>query len=334
MKLILKNRNDRSINIGIIIIFILGILVQSCNTDFHIEDEVLNSEFITKENGMQNWKSQIERIINMPPNILVESNIRLLSYDVINEGIRSPAEENDYRIALKSDENMIPLYSDDLKSVEAISKKEMSIRSSQYQKFTEKGGNAFLDNVKLQGAKILILKWSNNGIETNTICAVSDKEGIIYDNFITNFFEIKEPSIKLVQEIGGNNEYVNTIPRLKSGSENSNFTGRVIWTFTATADWIFGPERGEAKITHDGYYTNGEFTYHDYNVTHYFLLGNSAAQITATNSNTIAYGYGFSTPYITIKLEFSQNSYNVTFTGSGIGSKSGGQGSHTHPLTY
>lgn len=289
---------------------------------------------MTKKDVIQDWRSQLENIISMPSKILVKSDIRLLGYEIINNGINNPIEEGSYKAALKSDEEMIPLYADDLNSIEVISKEEMRLRSSRHQKFTEERGDAFLDNIKLQGAKILRLKWSNKGVVTNTICAVSDKDGIIYDNFITNFFEIKDPSIKLTKVRWGGNERAGTIPRLKSASENSNFTGQIIWEFTASADWIWGSERGEIKITHDGHYSNGYFTYHDYNATHYFLLGNSAAEVSAIDHNTIAYGYGFSTPYITINLKFTGQTYEVSFTGSGFGSQSGGQGTHTHPLTY
>jgi hypothetical protein len=186
--------------------------------------------------------------------------------------------------------------------------------------------------MELKGAKILRLKWNNNGIETNTVCAVSDRDGIIYDNFITNFFVMKEPTIVCTQDGRCNNLIANTTPRLKTGSEGSNFTGIAHWTYTDGANWIWGSERGSVTITHDGYYSSGGFSHHNFNASHYFSLGNSDAKVSEIGNNTIAYGYGFSTPLITINITLTGSNYNVSF-GSMIGSTSGGNGQHSHPLT-
>jgi hypothetical protein len=69
-------------------------------------------------------------------------------------------------------------------------------------------------------------------------------------------------------------------------------TSTATWTLTNRADWLWGSERGEAVITHTGYYSRGSFNYHNYSASHYMTLGNSDAQVTAINSKTIAYGYG------------------------------------------
>jgi hypothetical protein len=309
-----------------------GITIQSCS-DYY-DDEDINPNIIdtrmTKEGEYHNWKSQLEKIMNTPPAILATNGIELLGYEIISNSVDNSIDENNYKNAIKSDGNMIPFYSDDLKSIKAISKKEMILRSSQHQKFTIEEGDKFLDNIKLKGAKILRLKWNNNGIETNTVCAVSDKDGIIYDNFITNCFVMKEPTIVCTQD--GRTDNGIMTPRLKTASENSDFTGMVSWTRTDVAEWIWGSDRGRVTITHDGHYSNGSFSHHNFNASHYFSLGNSEAKVSVVNSNTIAYGYGLSTPYISISITLTGSNYTVSFSTT-IGSHCGGSGQHTHPLT-
>lgn len=223
---------------------------------------------------------------------------------------------------------MIPFYSDNFKTIKGISKEEANLRSSQNQKFTIKDGEKLLENLDLKGSKIIRLKWNNNGCETNTICAVSEKEGIIYDNFITNFFIVKDVDITCSQ-YAKINTAGNMIPRLKSASESAS-SGSLIWTLTAVADWIWGSERGRVTITHTGYYTSGHFRYHNYDADHYFNIGNSDAKVSQVGDQTIAYGYGFSTPSISINITLSGSSYSVSFSSS-FGSTSGGSGQHSHP---
>jgi hypothetical protein len=121
-------------------------------------------------------------------------------------------------------------------------------------------------------------------------------------------------------------------PRLKSVSENSNFTGPISWNITANAYWLSGLERGNVTITHVGHYSNGNFSYHDFNATHYFVVGNSDAKVSEVSSNTIAYGYGLSSPYITISITLTGSNYTVSFSTT-IGSHCGGNGQHSYPLT-
>jgi hypothetical protein len=335
MKQIFNSKKIKAFGLGMVLASMIfaGIFMQSCSRDDILEDIATDTNIISQTRGSEdlNWEDQLESIMNTPPDILVNSKIELLGYEIISDNIDNSIDENNYKNAIKSDENMIPFYSDDFKSVKGITKKEITLRSSQHQKFTPEEGDNFLDEIELQGAKILRLKWNNNGIETNTICAVSDKEGIVYDNFITNFLVIKEPIIVNSQDGKIDSTIANTTPRLKSGSENTNFTGTVLWSISDTALWLWGSERGEVVITHTGYYSSGSFSYHNFNATHYMSIGNSGAIVSQISSNTIAYGYGMSTPYISITITFSGQNYSVQFS-TMIGSTIGGSGQHTHPL--
>ncbi len=306
----------------------VGILLQSCSEeiDYFSDDtndcrniETINTEPI-------DWKSQLEKIINIPPDVLKNSNIELLCYEVVDD-INNPIKENTYKNVLKKDENMFPFFSSDLKTIKAISKKEAIRLKSQHQKFTFEERDKFVDNLNLKEAKTLNLKWNNNGVETNTICIVSEKEGIIYDNFITNTIVIKDPVID-VQIC--TNKVGKMTPRLKSSSEFIISTTQT-WTLKAEATWIWGSDRGHAIITHEGCYSGKKFSYQNYSASHYFALGNSDAQVEKTGKNTIAYGYGFATPLVTINLTFNHPSFNLSFS-TIWGSTAGETGSHSHPL--
>jgi hypothetical protein len=141
---------------------------------------------------------------------------------------------------------------------------------------------------------------------------------------------VKKPEESYVQIQGKHDSIaINKILRLKSGSE-IDFTGSLIWELTSTATWLWGSKRGQVVITHTGYYTNGYFYYHDFSGTHYMSIGNSDVQVTPISYNTITYGYGMSTPLISISITLKGSSYEVNFSGS-IGSTAGGEGQHSHP---
>ncbi len=330
MKQIFKNKRSEILNLCVISVSVvcLSVFIQSCSSD-EFEDISPNGNTNVAVINIEanDWKGQLENIMNLPPDMLQKSGIKLLSYEMI-EDVDNSKDGNHYKTILKEDENMFPLYSNDFRTIKAIAKKEASLRSSQHQAFTFTERDEFLDNLDLDGAKILSLKWDNDGVETNTLCVVSDKDGIVYDNFITNVFVVKDPVIVTAQVV---NEVDNAIPRLKSSSEYPS--DRVMtWTLTAGADWIWGSERGSVIINHEGYYSGRSFIYHDFSASHYFNLGTSDAQVKALGSNAIAYGYGFSTGTITINLTFSYPGYQLTFSGA-LGSKSGGVGQHSHPWT-
>jgi hypothetical protein len=267
------------------------------------------------------WSAQLNKIINDPPSLMINSNITLLNYKELGK-VENSNDEVMYREMLKSNENMFPIYSKDLLAIRAVHKNEAVNLDSEHQKFTNKKGNYFLDNLTLRGGKILVLKWNNNGVEQNTICAVSDKEGILYDNLISNTFIIKDPIISSTTSSA-------TLPRLKSSSEGSTYPpGTYDWTLHHEAYWLWGSGRGEVIINHQGIFNNNGFVSHNFLATHHMTVGNSDAKVKAVNNRTIAYGYGMSTPFISITLSYANGHYTLNFS-STLGSTMGGTGQHT-----
>lgn len=278
----------------------------------------------------QLWMDQLLNIKKSPPEILIRSGINLIDYEVL-DCIDSSTKEIHYKKTLLEDENMMPVYSDNFESIKAITRSEVEVLNSQKnQKYTFDNREKFIENLELIDANIIKLKWNNNGIETSTLCLVSDRKGIIYENFISNVLIIKKPTITTY--INGIKQF-NLKNDISFNADTSNQEGPVRsleWELRAQNDWIWGANRGEAVIRHTAYYDyRGIFEYHNFSASHHFQLGNSDAQVREITPTTIAYGYAFSTPTINISLRFEMDNYSLSF-GMGIGSKSGSTGQHRH----
>ena len=318
--------NIRIFFVVLAVIFCMG----SCNTSFYDEKEMLSH--LGKDSSISLicdniWITQLERIKNQPPNLLNKSGISLVNYELLDL-LDSETKIMNYKNEIKQNENMIPCYIS-IDEIKAITKEEARCSNSSNQLYTFSKLENYVDSVVKLNTKIVRLEWNNNGDIENTLCVVSDKDGILYDNFITNTIVINAPEIS-ESEILNSNLGTNII-RLKTNSESGVVNKYYEWTLKGTASWLWGTERGSAEIVHIGYYDAQErFIYHDFNASHYFILGNSDAEVSEVDLNTIAYGYGFSTPGITISLTFTGQIYTLSFS-STLGSTAGDTGWHTHP---
>jgi len=72
------------------------------------------------------WRGQLQKIIDTPPAILKESGIALLSYSIIDD-IDSDVKALEMKKKLKSEEDMIPSYSKDLKVYRLLQKLKLGI---------------------------------------------------------------------------------------------------------------------------------------------------------------------------------------------------------------
>jgi len=316
-----KKLKNRLVKLNAISIFValisLSGYISSCNKE-SIDGELDMLDFelssrVPKEGSYSSiddgdWRKQLKKIIDSPPSILAESNIKLLEYKVIGR-VNNTEDEIRFRDAIASNANMFPIYSKGYKTIRAVSKKEAIDQHSEHQKFTEEQGNDFLGRLNLHGTEILNLKWNNNGVESNTICAVSDKEGILYDNLITNTFIIGDPIISSTSS-------------LNQGPVTHQ------WEERSEAFWLWGSQRGECKIKHSATYNDNHFLSHSFSASHYISLGNSDAQVSEVSNGVIAYGYGMSTPFITITLTYTAGNYTLTFS-TMLGSTMGGTGQHS-----
>jgi hypothetical protein len=296
-------------------------MLQSCSDAFDdIAPYNTDTDIVSQTDGEESltWEERLEKIMNTPPNIMINSGIALLGYEIISDNIDNAVDENFYKEEIKADENMIPSYSDDLKSLTAITKSEATLKSSPHQTFNFEEGDKLVDNLNLKGAKILKLKWNNNGVETNTVCAVSDKDGIIYDNFISNCFE-RETEESVVVSQNETTDNLAKTPRLKGGSETVSSDGTILtWTYTDKLTPLSGGTSGPSvTIKHIGYYKNGNLYNHTCSATPSNSPGKAAAEARTTTNQTIVFGYGLAeSSSVSITITKTASSYNVTFTSS------------------
>ncbi|MDR1119415.1 MAG: hypothetical protein LBM08_00680, partial [Dysgonamonadaceae bacterium] len=80
-------------------IVFFGITIQSCSNYFDDGDIVSNivDANITDENEYHNWEVQLEKIMIAPPDILVNSGIELLGYEIISDNIDNSIDDNNYK---------------------------------------------------------------------------------------------------------------------------------------------------------------------------------------------------------------------------------------------
>lgn len=322
------------------ILIAFGILLAGCS-NFDIEDFDTQSN-LSKDNtedfdfirtkakspdNITNWRDQLRIIMNARPEIMSKSNITLKKYEEIGV-ISDDLDKQNVETSLSNESNMYPLYSDDFKTVKGVSKS--CIKGEKLSNYTFDKRDDFIKNYVQKGMKTLRLVWDNNGMEETTTCVVCEKKGVIYDNFISNCMVIKEIKSDLVKI-----NKINESPIIKTRSEpgNSGYTGGLMHSEGITATWLWGSDRGEAGITHTGYYSQGNFTYHNYNAYHSMTIGNSDAQIQELDSKRVAYGYALSTPAISITLSFTGSSYSLSFS-TMLGSTGGSTGAHAFPATY
>jgi hypothetical protein len=287
--------------------------MQSCSDAFDDDPYITDTDIVSQTNWEESltWEERLEKIMNTPPNIMVNSGIELLGYEIISDNIDNTIDENRYKEAIKADENMIPLYSDDMKFVTALTKRNAILKSSLHQTFHFEKGDEFVDNMNLKGAKILKLKWNNNGTETNTVCIVSDKDGILYDNFLSHCFENETEESIVVSQNEATDSIIKT-PRLKAGTE-APLNGTISWSLTGKLTNISsGSVLASVQISHTASYYNGNLCFHYASCFPLSLGGSAHGKARTINSNTIAYGYGLS-PLSSISIQITEygSSYNV-----------------------
>lgn len=263
------------------------------------------------------WNLLLEKLGKKGADIIPNINISLTDY----ESICKITDNNlqDVKNALIESLTLIPCYDNNntifrvLTNVNDIAD---ATESSNANYNLNRRNDYIKDEIK-PGMNLLKLRWNYNDTIAYTYCVVSDKSGIVYDDFITN---------TVIFESSTTNK---TNKRQKTRGEDPHFTGSWTWTLTQNAYWLWGSERGMAQITHICYYNDGRIIGQDSDAYAYMTIGNSEAERTEIEYNKIAYGYGLSTPLVDITLTYESGAYSLSFSTS-LGSKVGDTGTHTH----
>lgn len=295
---------------------LLLIIFTSCEKGMLCENQ---DEIITKEVGNIDWKSQLNALKENPKDLLVVSGISLIDYQLVDT-IDNNQKLFKYKDVLKEEQDMLPFYNQSMDTIKVLTKKEALNTRSVNQKFTFDRLNEYIDENVQDGMNIIRLTWNNNGTIVNTLCAVSDKKGIVYDCLISNalIFKVEESILDEEESASKPNTRV-LVP----------FTGSRVWTMRVTAEWLWGAERGFAEVAHTGYYRTGSIYGHDCTSHYSFQFGTAKAQATKIGNYTIAYVCAMAAPGITINTGLGSNGYYLDFSGYIPGFTSGDSGSHS-----
>lgn len=303
------------------IIIISSFLVLNCSGSFDEDFYQLNNPCNSQINQLKlidnkiSWRNALNRIIDLKDSLFIDSNISLISYEVIDY----VTDENLFFIQefVKNNSDMIPLYDSLYNVIGVTSTDSINTLHNKSVSYNYKRRDKYIDDNVRDSMLLLKLKWYVNGDVKNSYCVVSENYGIVYDNFITNTMLVNVDIAELTDK------------RIKSRGEDQSFSGSKTWELTATAEWLWGTERGKAVITHTCIYSNNIIIGQDSDAYAYISIGNAVAECTEIADNKISYGYGLATPLIDISLSFANGIYTVNLSSS-LGSNITGSGSHTH----
>lgn len=321
-------RKTRIFTITIAAVFIFIII--SCE-DRSIEPEI-------GENDVK-WKEQLDLALTDGNKALKESNLKILGYKVIGK-LRTNKEIVLLKNEFLSDSQPLPLYSPtNFKKLSLVSIGDINQKKIEASKmgisYDIPGTEKFLARTLKVGQKIIEIEWNNRG-ELLTTKAVVDHNGLVYDNILTNTFLVKknvEGDIQQPMDVQPSFNIDECIPM--PPYEIWQWPQRRTISKHFIADWLWGTERGSAKVSHmvEGYTTTAHgyeekyLTCSSVEATSYMSLGTAGADIKIHTAEYGLRGYSrthwglfLASPTITVIMNYSQGGFSIQVSG-GIGSE-------------
>ncbi|WP_186754183.1 hypothetical protein [Echinicola salinicaeni] len=318
------------LNFRIINLVIFAILFYSCIA----EDSVSPMEYHLKSSSSYEssaeeigWEYKLEYIQNNKIDILESSGIKLVDY-YVNGKVKSLNDIEIVKSNILDDKSFIPLFDKSMEKVKPISIEDAKKMETSAQRYTEDRLISFLDSTVSIGVDIVKILWNYNGSEFYSTCIVSDEQGLIYDNIITNIFILS----------ASQSNVPHSHKRLKSASvETQNGPISFSRTKGGTAYWLWGSERGFAEVYYSvsGMAVNGVKSidsYYQY-ANDYMSIGKSDSKVTVLSAQTgtnghynVTWGWYIATPAFSIELVFTGSSWTVEI-GTSLGTEAHGSGS-------
>jgi hypothetical protein len=210
--------------------------VTSCSHEYNTnvisppdsEYQFLNKKFKIPT-GKYIWEAQLDKAIEHNY-LMQDSELKLEKYSYV----RKVKDMNDFK-NIKSDlinnDAVFPIY-DDLSGNFVVQK----VEDKEFYQFIMndllptspkaiESANDYAYIFEMNDLGLVDLKWHYKGESFNTICLVSDKKGVIYDNLF-NFIVYVIDETRVTEP-----EKENKIPRLKSGTESSNCGNKTSFSY-------------------------------------------------------------------------------------------------------
>jgi hypothetical protein len=185
----------------------LGIFMQSC-TEYE-QQEVVES---MSEQGMILWKQQLESGMKNHASLLKKNGLIIKDF-IYREKINSSDIESVKSILLSNP--IIPVYNDTFDAFTLV-----SLPESDKEKFESILEQIIVPLLGHEDIGIVDIECEYNGETINTICIVSDKQGIIYNSILTNL--VVSTQVKTGIDTMS---IVKNIPRLKAQTETTQQPG-------------------------------------------------------------------------------------------------------------
>lgn len=308
-------------------------LFQSCSNNGEISSSVESK----KDSSSLSWNEQLSLSIHKGRSLIKSSsitkkaNLELISYRVL-KSITNSSDVANVKTEILASTSVFPYLVLENNKLSLLTISEIS-QQKEYKgvNYSISGVSKFLDENINIGLKEIELTWECDSKKYTSICLVSEEKGIIYDNIISNLLNVN--TFTNVE----NKKVVSKAKRFKVNGE-SDYSGTYTWTTGATANWLWGSERGECTITQVITMSGGNVVSFDQSAYDYMSIGNSKSEAKTIEFTAgpqgyskIAYGYAMTTPLMSISLTFTGSAYSVSVSGF-IGSECHNSGTHT--LSY
>lgn len=148
------------------------------------------------------WKSQLDAVKEKSIQLLGTSGISLVDYQFVDD-INNDEKLTKYKDVLKEEQDLFLYYDASLNQLKVLTKREMQgVGPAQAQLSFDKM-NEYIDENIHEGMKVIRLTWDNNGTSINTLCIVSDLEGLVYDCFLSNIllFNVEGKTVERVESV-------------------------------------------------------------------------------------------------------------------------------------
>lgn len=181
---------------------VLGML-SSCNNESDLSDCESNGTEVAL------WGQQLDSIKSSSPKtiskslIINESRLTLVDYRILGE-ISTEDDLLRLRENLLVDDSYFPFYDVTNNKIEIKMLKEITSQKIEGITYSPEELEAFLEKILVLGMIKVELEWMCDSQIYKTICVVSDKSGIVYDNIITNILCLDEKEdMDLQRELQG-----------------------------------------------------------------------------------------------------------------------------------
>lgn len=299
---------------------VLGML-SSCNNESYLSDCESNGTEVAL------WGQQLDSIKSSSPKTISkslfinESRLTLVDYRILGE-ISTEDDLLRLRENLLVDDSYFPFYDVTNNKIEIKMLKEITSQKIEGITYSPEELEAFLEKILVLGMIKVELEWMCDSQIYKTICAVSDKSGIVYDNIISNILCLNEEEEINIQVKNG--------PVIRTKEAVADPHAKTLeWTLEKRCTWLWGSDRGSVHLYHSITGLPNDLQTSSFHAEHEMTIGSSDAQIRRVEYrrgnggfSACAYGYHMSTPFLSVSLVFERGGFRLsgsTSMGSSIG---------------